>query len=149
MQTKLFLPLLLVSAVIFISGCNKDKDDKSLSRSDILTIGKWRMTALKMTPPVDYDGDGIVDSDVYAFIEACDKDDYFTFMKDGTLELNEGTLKCDPLDPQTQTDNWSFVNDEKEIIIAGDRCTILELNPTLFRVRVLILNKPAEASFTR
>src|SRR4051812_20106422 len=111
MQTKLFSTLIIAAAVMFISGCSKD--DKSPSRTEILTTGKWKISAINMTPPTDYDGDGIVDSDVYAYLETCDKDDYFIFMKDGKLEFNEGIMKCDPLDPQTRTDSWSFLNDEK------------------------------------
>jgi hypothetical protein len=135
MQTKKIPLLALVFVLLTVfSACKKDKKETPKSKTDLLTTGQWKMTAFTVSPPMDLDGDGIVDSDVYATMGACEKDDYYIFKKDGTLEQNEGASKCDPLDPQTETVDWSFVNDEKEIIFIGTRATILELTATRFRM---------------
>src|SRR5688500_8216772 len=97
MQTKryttIFLAILLSAT---FSSCKKEKEQ---SRTDILTSGQWKIAAFTMTPPRDFDLDGDLDSDIYALLDACEKDNYFIFKSDGKLEFYEGATKCDPLDP--------------------------------------------------
>lgn len=141
---KLFI--LLITA-LFISGCKKD--DKSQSKTDMLTSVQWKMSAFTISPPMDIDLDGIIDSDLYATYDACNKDDYFVFKKDGTLDINEGPSRCSSYDPQVETVNWAFVNDEKEIIIDGDRGTIKELTASRFVITVPFGNSLGEITFIK
>jgi hypothetical protein len=147
MQTKHYTKLfLLIVFTVTLASCKKDKEQ---SRTDILTSGQWKITAFTLAPPRDWDLDGDLDSDIYPLLDACDKDNYMIFKSDGKLELNEGATKCDPLDPQVEIQNWSFANEEKEIIIAGDRGTILEFNNDRFRVQLPLLGSVAEVTFRR
>ena len=141
--TRLFFAIILFAT---LGGCKKDKDQ---TRTDILASGQWRITAFTMSPPRDFDLDGDLDSDIYALLDACQKDNYFIFKKDGKLEFNEGTTKCDPFDPQTEIQDWSFVNEEKEIIIDGDRGTIMELSKNKLRLQMNLLGSTAEVTFGR
>lgn len=123
--------LLLMTGVLFTNvHCKKDEETKT----DLLTSGQWRVTALTLTPGIDLDGDGDLDPDWYSLFEACDKDDYYVFNANGTYESNEGATKCDPDDPQTDSGTWSFVENETKINMDGDIATIEELTKNRFRV---------------
>ena len=63
--------------------------------------------------------------------------------------MNEGATKCDASDPQSEILDWSFVNEEKELIIDGDRVTILELTPSRLRLSGNVLGVIAEATFQK
>ena len=136
MQLKTSLPLALLLMLAAFSACKKDKDhsEPPLTKMELLTAGQWRMTVYTLSPPIDIDLDGQVDADGLATFQPCEKDDYLFFHTDGTAEINEGPTKCDASDPQTDTIKWAFVNDEKEIVIDGDRATIVELTKSRFRV---------------
>ena len=116
-KTSLFIAL----ALFLFASCNKK--DKVMSKTDILTSGTWKITALVE----DNDGNGSYETDVYALLQPCTKDDYYTFRSGGQLEMNEGPSKCDPADPQTDNVNWQFTNNETKINIDGSagRLTLL------------------------
>ena len=122
----------IVVVLIIAIGCKKDKDS---SRMGIITSGTWKLIALSTEPGYDVDGDGHIDTDLFAFYDLCEKDDYFTFKSNGTYEINEGPTKCDPSDPQVYTSDWQFANNETEIIIDGDRGVIEELTNSTLRIR--------------
>jgi hypothetical protein len=128
-RTWFFLSILMITA---FAGCKKDKDEAS--RMDMLTSGQWRITAITATPPIQTPI-GML-SDLYTlFFESCRKDNFYIFKKDGKAEINEGATKCAPSDPQTNTIDWSLSSDEKEIILDGERATILELTNSSLRIR--------------
>ena len=151
MQTKIFLPVYLsVFLMVATNSCKKeDKVEPPPSKTDILTAGtgQWKMSAYTLTPPYDLDGDGTPDTDAYATFEACEKDNYFVFKKDGALETNEGATKCSPNDPQIEMGTWSFSNNETEITIDGILCTIQELTSSKLRVKTPIATSIADITF--
>jgi hypothetical protein len=135
MQTKIFFPL-CVSALLMVAtnSCKKEDNVESpLSKTDILTTGQWKVSAFIM----DTDGDGKTDTDLYTLYQPCEKDNYRVFQKDGRMEVNEGPTKCFGGSPQSETFPWSFANNETEIIVDGDRSTIVELTPSRFRMQAL------------
>jgi hypothetical protein len=131
MQTKIFPFCLMALLLIAASSCKKE--NKEQSKTDILTAGQWTVSAFTM----DVDGDGIHETDIYALYHPCDKDDYRAFKKDGKMEENEGPVKCFGGSPQSETFNWSFANNETQIIIDGDTSTIIELAPSRFHIQAL------------
>ncbi|MBB1285510.1 hypothetical protein HRH25_14085 [Flavisolibacter sp. BT320] len=147
MQTKTFTAL-LAAAFLLISSCKKE-EDKQASKTDLLTSGQWRMTSYTLSPPYDLDGDGTADTDGLATFDACDRDDLFIFKRDGTLVLDEGSTKCNSKDPQTENTTWDFVNNETEIIIAGERVTIVELTQSRFRVSADVGGSTGDITFTK
>ncbi|MBD0279060.1 MAG: lipocalin family protein [Flavisolibacter sp.] len=149
MQVKTSLPVCFAGVLITVfSACKKDDKKAAPSKMDLLTSGHWKMTTYTLSPPIDLDGDGKLDSDGLATFPSCKKDDFFVFKKDGTGEKNEGLTKCSASDPQAETINWAFVNDEKEIIIDNIRTTIMELAKSRLRVTVSILNSTGDITFT-
>ena len=125
--------IIAATALLFVlSACKKDK---SLSKTEILTTGKWKITAMSVSPAMDADGDGDLDSDLYILLEPCEKDNYSVFKTDGTIENNEGPTKCDPQDPQTHISTWSLKNNENILEVDGDDHIIEELNANNLRLK--------------
>jgi hypothetical protein len=148
MQTKNFLPLCL-GLVLFATTISCNKEKKELTKTEMLTSGQWHISAFTVSPAMDFDGDGIAESDVYAIYSSCDKDNYFIFRKDGKVEVNQGPTKCDLGDPQSELKDWSFANNETEIIIDGDRCTIKELTESRFNITQPISTSTGDVTFTK
>lgn len=117
-------------ALIFalsLGACSKNGDKKS--NTVLLTQAAWKYQIAGL----DADANGSVDIEDTDY-EACDKDDVTTFKTDNTGVVDEGSLKCDPTDPQTETISWQFTNGEKEIIIDGVTLKILSLDDNNLKV---------------
>lgn len=100
-KTSLILGLTAVLASsVLVTSCKKDK-----SGLEILQSQKWKVSELK----ADTNGDGVVDTDVYATYDDCQKDNFFDFLDNGTLLEDEGATVCNVGDPQT-TNNFYFLN---------------------------------------
>jgi hypothetical protein len=129
---KAYSIIVFAVLILIATGCKKDKDG---GRMGIITSGTWKIIALATEPGYDADGDGDIDSDLFALYDACEKDDYFVFRNNGSFEVNEGPTKCDPSNPQVYSSEWQFANNESEIIIDGDRGIIEELTNSTLRIR--------------
>jgi hypothetical protein len=110
--------ILLTCCTAFIFFACK-KDDKTKTKAELLANGSWHVTAYTVDPPIDWDGDGTDESDVYPVIEPCIKDDHTTFFADGTGELNEGATKCNQNDPQTVPLTWDLDQTETHLTVQG------------------------------
>jgi len=126
---KKVINLITVGMLCFIVACKKEKSESA--RMNLITTGTWKLMGLTMQPGIDQDGDGVVDNDVFPFYDECEKDNFYTFKRNGEYEGNEGASKCDPSDPQVATTQWKFTNNEREIIIDGDRGKIEELTSNI------------------
>jgi len=102
-------------AALVLFSCKKD--EKSKTKTELLSNGSWHVTAYTVDPPIDWDGDGTDESNVYPVIEQCIKDDHTTFFANGTGELDEGSTKCDPNDPQTIPLSWEFDQSESQLTV--------------------------------
>lgn len=150
MQTKFFLQLsLAITLLAATSSCKKDKPVETLSKTDILTTGQWKMSALTLTPPIDMDGDGTPDTDAFTLMEPCDRDNFFIFKKGGEMETNEGVSKCDDSHPQVKMSTWAFSNNETEITIDGLLCTIQELTSSQLRVKAPVASSIGDMTYVR
>ena len=107
-------------------ACKKDKESKS--KTELLTNGGWHVTAYTVNPAIDFDGDGTEETDVYAVMDQCIKDDHTTFFTGGTAELDEGATKCSFSDPQTMSLSWSMTEDETKLEVQGIEYLIELLN---------------------
>ncbi len=129
MKKTLLLSLLVV---ILATACNKK--DKTMSKTDILTSGSWKLSALVE----DDDGDGTFETDLYVSFAACQKDDIITFQTSGQVVTDEGPSKCSPSDPQSETEPWQFANNEASLVISGETFSIEELNTSTLRIKQLL-----------
>lgn len=126
------MKLLLISTILFTLltiSCNKK--DNNLSKSELLTSGSWKLTAVM----ADDDGNGTYETDSYASFPDCHKDNYYTFRTNGELELNEGTTRCDPGDPQTESGTWQLTQNDTHLAIGGDEYKLEELTASTLKWR--------------
>jgi len=121
--------IVVVGLLCLSVACKKDKSESG--RMNLITTGSWKLFGLTVQPGHDLDGDGIVDNDLFLMYDECEKDNIYTFKKNGEFEVSEGVSKCDPSDPQVSTSHWKFTNSETEIIIAGDKGKIEELTNSI------------------
>jgi hypothetical protein len=112
---KTFVAICCVA--ICLPACKKDSESKS--KTELLTTGNWHVSAYTVDPAIDFDGDGTDETNVYAVMDECIKDDHTTFFANGTAELDEGATKCSSNDPQTMTLTWTFNQDETQLEVQG------------------------------
>jgi hypothetical protein len=125
---RLVAPLLMLTAM----ACSKK--DKAPTKTDMLTSSSWKMTALRE----DNDGDGNFETDAFATLPSCSKDDVITFKANGQMTWDEGGSKCDPADPQSETLTWSFSNNETTLVIDSDPYTIEELSNANLKLKQVV-----------
>lgn len=109
---KFFLPIVIILLVL---SCKKG--DKSKTKMQLLVNGNWHVTAYTVEPALDFNGDGVDETNAFAVMEPCVKDDHTTFYEDGTGQLDEGATKCDDSDPQTIPLTWQLAQNETELIV--------------------------------
>jgi hypothetical protein len=114
-QIRTFFIMLLSGLILAGTSCSKDEDEKT--NKDLLVGKDWKMTALTINPAVNSM------TDFYAFLPACTKDDLTKFNSDGTVNFDEGALKCDSGDPQTTYGTWSFNADQTVLSVTADGLT--------------------------
>ncbi len=106
-----FAALGLLSVSLAFVSCSKDDDDNSpapKTKTQLITQSTWRFSAAT-----------VGGSDVSAFIQACQKDNILTFASNGTGIVDEGPLKCNAGDPQTNPFTWNFLNNETQLFISA------------------------------
>jgi hypothetical protein len=134
------------SIIIFALACKKENKNSNM---DLITNGHWKISALTANPGFDYDGDGTIDTDIFALYDPCEKDDYYDFHKDGTLDINQGASKCDPSAEQWFTVYWEFADNEKSIILNGEKATIEELSSSRLTLQVVEYGHNLTISFVK
>ena len=128
---KIFFLTAIMICIITI-GCNKDDVDTAASKKDLLTAGSWKLTAVVS----DDDGDGTYETNDFINFLDCFTDNYYIFKTNGELEMNEGTTKCDPADPQTDIGSWELTNNETTLIIGNiDTYLIEDLNTSTMKLK--------------
>jgi hypothetical protein len=126
--------ILAVTALLLLTvSCKKDPPQ---SRKEILTTGKWRTVAQTVSPAIDWDGDGDLDTDLHVITDACIKDDYAIFRTDGSVEENEGPSKCDAADPQSEILSWSLKNNDMILVVDGQDFTIEQMSETTMKLKI-------------
>lgn len=134
MKTIKLLALGLATSALMFTACKKeDKTTETTSKSTLLTGKDWRMIGLTLTSP-----SGTVD--IYATMDACDKDDLEEFLAAGTVVSKPGATKCDPAEPDSSPGgNWAFLNNESQLrVIDGDTTLmdITELTATSLKLKI-------------
>jgi len=112
---KLSLYLLVVLFGVYIFGCKKDETTSAKEN----LIGKWMVTAMTISPAYY----GI--TDMFSTNDACSKDDLTIFNADGTVQTDEGLIKCNASDPQTTNDGtWALSADGKTLTMTESASSI-------------------------
>ena len=130
------LPLLITTITTTLS-CEKDKDEPAVkTKTELLTTGTWKLISYTSNPAYDWYGTGDYATDILAALNPCEADGFDTYKTNGTVEINEGAIKCDPADPQTFTASWQFTDNESKIMYDGlDEYELVELTATTMRLQ--------------
>ena len=121
------VPVLLL-AIASLTACKKDKDDnkeKEKTRTELLTEKAW----IYVDQGRDDNNDGVLSKEE-SDLEDCQLDDTFKYNTDGTLADRDNTSRCSQVDPETETFQWAFRNNETEIVTNGRLLKIKTLNET-------------------
>lgn len=131
-RTPLGIWLLVVAGSAAFLSCKKDSPAKS--RTELLTTGSWKRSALTSNPAYDWYNNGTSGTDILAYMWPCEKDDFETYQLNGVLEINEGPSKCDPSADQTWTVTWALKDNDSKIRFEGTYdATIVELTETTLK----------------
>jgi hypothetical protein len=130
---------LMIAALAFltVSSCKKE-DEKTTtptkSKTELLTAKAWKMTAMTINPGITPVPGGPTITDLFSFLDACEKDNTEKYNTGGTGVTDEGATKCDPADPQTVNFTWAFASNETKLVFDGDSGDILQLDETTLKV---------------
>jgi len=127
---------ILIIVILIISSCSKDR---LLSKTDLLTAGKWQITEYTEICYCGGSGFGTSSRDLYASYATCEKDNYYVFYKGGSAEINEGVTKCNAGNAQSYTESWAFNSDESRFLFKGKNWKIFQLNKTTFIISTVVL----------
>jgi hypothetical protein len=153
MSNITFIAGILCSAVIFFS-CSKEKDDntndqkkdKKQEHLELITSNIWEITNLKTS-----------DFSIWntPFVEACVKDNIYTFKTNGTLTTDEGEVKCSETDPQTFDSQWELISEDKMYIEINvflpisDTTTIKSISSNQLIFSLNYMGQDAEVTMTK
>lgn len=149
----------LILFLMVATACKKDNvepEPANTARKKLLT-GTWKPTAMTFSPASDWNGDDILETDYPYGALPCEKDDFITYMPDGTWKMDMG-LVCDYQEPDDDlTGKWAlsddgntFTDDEREITGNGGEYeyTILQLDERIFKYQYKYMNDGATATAT-
>lgn len=128
--------VMLFSIISMLSSCSKDDDDVEISDRSKALWGRWEYSAILTDKPVDINGDGTMNDDLFNTqeIRQCIKDNltFFTEMAiagQGDYSINENGLTCDDNDPYTSIENDRYELIDNSIIRFDNRndMSIMEL----------------------
>jgi hypothetical protein len=110
---KHLLPIALLSSliVLLIASCSKDPDPTPKTKTQLLTQSTWKFKSATVNG-----------ADASSQLQACQKDNIYTFVAAGTGTVDEGPTKCNSGDPQTVPFTWNFASSE----------TVLHVSTSLF-----------------
>lgn len=114
-KTIYILSFLLIGSVM-LNSCQKKSDDDttpSPAKTELI-VGTWVMSAMTIDPPIDFLGTPI--SDLYALMDACEKDNEYTMKKDKTYVFASGAVKCDPNEPDIQDEGTWSINADNTVL---------------------------------
>ncbi len=123
MKTQKFALLIALFSLFTLASCNKDKDPKAASKTDMISSGagkKWKISSMLLT----YKAGGqtftedLMDDD---YMDDCDKDDVLIFFSNKKLESRAGATKCNTSDPDLMGEGtWTFNSTETQITMIED-----------------------------
>lgn len=114
--------LAIATATVLFSACKKDSDK---TPEELLTGTVWQLDF------ADYKEAGETTWTLEE-TDACNDDDCITFGTDDLVTIDAGAVKCDPTDPQTDSQPYSLSSDGKIFEVDGDAYVVEELTKSKF-----------------
>lgn len=111
MKKQLGFLFVLIAANFFIySSCNKTdyNPPPQKTKTELITQSSWRFKSATVNG-----------GDISPSLQACQKDNIMTFTVALTGTVDEGLLKCNTSDPQSNPFTWSFAASETMLHISA------------------------------
>jgi len=103
---------LLGFALPLLLACKKEENNSPpKTKTQLLTQSSWRFSSATANG-----------SDASGYLQACQKDNIYTFAAAGTGSMDEGPTRCNMSDPQSTPFTWNFASNE----------TVLHISTQLF-----------------
>jgi len=119
---KIFF-LVVVMSGWTISGAADGYSLQPLNRTATLqqanfTNKPWRLKTFSVSPAIDWDLDGKVETDILSKLEDCERDDLLIFRKDGIVFKDTGKKLCEDEDAGKREDGtWTYDAAGKRLIL--------------------------------
>ena len=114
-QTNFMKKILLIASISIFAFSSCDKDDDDDCQTNVANLsGTYKLTALKYKPS------GMAEIDLYATLDACEKDDLTILNSNGTYSYQDAGTVCVPDGSYAGT--WSLSGNT--ITVDGDQGTI-------------------------
>ena len=117
--------VILLTGLMFFISCSKDNDvnkEQPKSPAQLLTQKQWLLTRAGFND----NNNGLVD-DGENIIDACQKDNIYTFSNTGSGSIIDNGEVCAPPTPPSEF-SWKFLNGDKEVEIGFQKYFIKRLN---------------------
>ncbi|MCR5887857.1 hypothetical protein LRS06_08710 [Hymenobacter sp. J193] len=136
LRTPLFAVLL--TAGLFASCEKENEAEPAKTKTELLAEKNWKLTAETVTPAVRAE-DGELITDVYAYLQECDRDDIMRFEKAGACVLQEGLTQCGE-GPEQFAGTWSFEANETILktnlqTLGSSSFNVLELSESAMKIK--------------
>lgn len=103
------LILYLFVFIFFITSCNDhlkiEQNNDPQGYADSQFVGSWKIVEIKSDVPWDWDNNGTTETNIFATLSNCEKDNLYTFVGDktGTFKLSCST---------TKNGSWEIINQQ-------------------------------------
>lgn len=106
--------ILAFSAIALFAACKKE-DTIDASKTRYLMDSYWQLKGSSFNPDIS---DPLnVDTENYADLQQCRKDNSYKFWSPTDFALYEGNIKCDVSMPDTTAMFWKFTSGETSILV--------------------------------
>jgi hypothetical protein len=153
MKIKTLLNTTLIALILIAAvSCKKETKETEKEKEpepdfkSLVEDGEWEITNLRL-------GDFAIWNS--PLVEACTKDNIYTFLPSGILRTNEGEVKCNEDDPQEFDSGWEMIGNNKiylEISITievKDTATILSINEQTMELQINSMDQDARVTLSK
>ena len=126
-------------SAIFFTSCTKEADDTMDRQTALLIEKSWKFEIYGL----DENNNGVIEESENNML-ACEMDDKFTFLANGTGVFEGGTTPCSMGDPAVINFNWSFSNNGTELAIFAAPEKINKLDENILEVYYMDQNSQGQ-----
>jgi hypothetical protein len=123
----------------------KSKNEDVKTKTELLTTAIWKLTGYTISPGIDINGDGVIETDLYniTFPDQCMRNSTFKFNVDSTYVVTNGCTG------ETNSSTWQFSKDQTVFYLAMVPYIIENLNETNFVTSISYIQNNIEYKQTR
>lgn len=128
------------------NSCKESNGNPTPEESGSFIEKQWKVESMTISPAIDWDADGDLDSDILAVTEECDRDNLIVFEKDQKTTTIYRGVKCDEDEPDKEVDgSWKYDEASKKLVITDDdegdeEWTVLKSDASTLKMEVILPN---------